>query len=50
MKKNKTKKTSYLAIKKNTTITQFVKCEVVDRTKDIAKLTLDLIMKLTKKK
>jgi hypothetical protein len=50
MKKDKSKKINYATIKKNTTLTQFVKEEVVDRTIDIAKLTWDLVMKMTKRK
>jgi hypothetical protein len=50
MRKNKTKRVSYNAVKKNTTLTQFVKEEVVDRTIDIAKLTWELVMKMTKRK
>ena len=50
MKKNKSKKISYSAVKKNTTLTGFIKNEVVDKTRDIAKITWDLVMKMTKKK
>jgi hypothetical protein len=44
------KRVKFKTIQKNTTLGQFVKKEVVDRTKDVAKLTFDLVMKMTKKR
>jgi len=46
--KDKTKKISYNAIIKNRTLGEFVK-EKVDKTKEISKLTWELVMKWTKK-
>ena len=49
MRKDKTKPISYNTIRKNKTLGDFFKEEVVDKTKDAAKLTWDLVMKWTKK-
>jgi len=45
--KDKTKKISYNTIRKNKTLGEFVK-EKVDKTKEISKLTWELVMKWTK--
>ncbi|MEA2037417.1 MAG: hypothetical protein U9O94_07950 [Nanoarchaeota archaeon] len=50
MKKDKSKPISYATIRKNRTLGDFVKEEVVDKTKEITKLTWDLVMKWTKKR
>jgi len=50
MRKNKAKPVSYKAIKNNRTLSEFVKEEVIDKTKEITKITWDLVMKMTKKK
>ena len=49
MKKDKTKKISYGAIRKNKKLGEFVKEEFIGRTKDTVKLTWDLVRKWTKK-
>ena len=50
MKKQKTKPISYKTIKENRTLGAFVKEAVVDKTKEISKITQDLVMKMTKKR
>ena len=49
MKKDKSKPISYETVRKNTTLGSFIK-EKVDKTKEISKMTWNLVMKWTKKK
>ena len=45
----KSKSVSYKAIQKNKTLGDFIKEEVIDKTKEITKMTWDLVMKWTKR-
>jgi len=50
MKKDKSRPISYKTIRKNKTLGEFIKEEVIDKTKEISKITWELVSKLTKKK
>ena len=50
MKKRKSTPTSYKDIQKNKKLGDFIKEEVIDKTKEASKVVWEHIMKLTKKK